>query len=251
MSVPSTAAPSAPTDPTHAQSGSTPTQAGPEYLDLPEPDGDPTRRLRRRATVWAAVAAPALFIAGSSLSPKLPSKVAEVVPKLPPIADRLLAAHLLVSLASLLFLPFTVALWRIPARRGAALRFAGGLLLMIGMVSNALGETTDAYAAWDGVRSSVDPATQVRLLEKLDSSAAGLPISFLAIPVALLGLVLLTVGVLRSRLVPIWAPIVLLVGLALSGVVSAGPVGAILGLGFVVGAVATVLLADAASSDRS
>lgn len=246
MTAPSTPAPAQAHPPLPG-----PPVAGPEYLDRTEADDDPTRFLRRRAMVWAAVAAPALFIAGSALTPSLPSKTEQVVPKLPPVADRLLAAHLVVTVASLLFLPFAMALWRVPARRGAVLRLTGGLLLVVGMISNALGETTDAYTAWAGVRVGLDPAAQIRLLDKLDSSAAGLPISFLAVPVSILGLILLAVGVLRARVVPLWAPVLLLVGLALSGVVPDGPLGGILGLGFVAGGAATVLLVDRASRRRS
>lgn len=218
--------------------------SAPEYLDLPEPeDVDPTRHVRRRLALGGAVVAPIGFVLSNVLLPHLPTKTAQVVPKLPPVIDRLLTAHLLYALASLLFVPFVLVVWRNPARRGAALRLTGGLLLLVGMVSNALGEVTSGYLAWSAVTTNVDQAAQIRMLDRLDNSAAALPISFLAIPVAILGMLLLAIGVLRSRALPAWAPWTLIAGLVLSAAPSSGVLG-LLGLVFAVGAAATAILSD-------
>ena len=85
-------------------------------ISSPEPeDVDPTRDVRRRLTLAAAVVAPVGFVLSNVLLPHLPTKTAQVVPKLPAVIDRLLTAHLLYALASLLFVPFVVAVWRLPA----------------------------------------------------------------------------------------------------------------------------------------
>lgn len=209
-----------------------------------EASNDTTRDLRRGLTTVLGAAAAPLLVLSNVLLPTLPNKAADVVVKAPPVVGQLIAAHLVYIVASLLFIPFTLALWRIPGRRGSVLRLVGGSLTIIGMLSNALGEATDGYLLWGVVRAHVDPAAQVRLLDLLDKSNVALPVSFLAIPVAVLGALLLTAGVLRAKVVPAWAPWTLIVGAVISAGAGVG-VSALLGVVFAVGGAATVLFVAA------
>lgn len=196
----------------------------PTLLDpgIRRPEADPTVGWRRSATTAAAVAAPVLFTVSNVALPKLTGSDADVVAHIPPVADQLLASHLLYALASLLFIPMTIALWRIRVRRGSVLRYTGGLLLVVGATSNALGEVVDGYLGWGLHRATVDRAGQVRLFHLLDNSAAALPISFIAIPLLFLGLLVMMVGVIRARVVPTWLPTLAVVGSAGSAVVGVG-----------------------------
>lgn len=202
---------------------------------------DPTSRLRAVTTTVLAVAAPVLFTVSNVWLPSLTGSTARVVAHVPAVANRLLASHLLYALASLLMIALAVALWRIDVRRGSVLRLVGGVLLIVGGVSNALGEVTDGYLAWGMHRGAVEAAAQVRTLDILDKSSAGLPISFLAIPLLVFGLLLLLAGVLRARVVPAWLPILTVVAALVSGAGGVGP-GALLGLGWSAGCAAIVVL---------
>ena len=208
--------------------------------NAPRVETDPIRPLRFALTTWLAALAPVLFTLSNVLSPKLTGSTADVVRKIPAVADRLLAAHLLYAFASVLLIALSVALWRIDLRRGAALRFIGASLVIIGAVSNAFGEIVDGYLAWGMHRTGVADAAQIRLFDLLDNSSAALPISFLAIPVLSLGLVVLMVGVLRAKVVSPWLPAVTIVGGLGSGFAGVG-LPALIGLTWSFAAAAIVL----------
>jgi len=175
-------------------------------------DHDPTRAWRSGLTTVLAAAAPVLFTLSNVVMPVLHGSNASVVAHIPAVADRLLATKLGYALSSLLLVFLAVALWRAGNRRGAVLRFGGGLLLIIGAVSNALGEVVYGYAGWTMHQAAIAPAGQVRVLNLLDNSAAALPLSFLAIPVMSIGLVLAMAGVLRAGTVRWWLPVLAIVG---------------------------------------
>ncbi|MBO1755692.1 hypothetical protein [Allobranchiibius sp. CTAmp26] len=136
---------------------------------VPRLDSDPTRALRAATTTVLAVAAPVLFTLSNVALPDLGGSTANVVAHIPAVADRLLAVHLVYALASLLLVLLAVALWRIDTRRGAVLRYVGGALLIVGGISNALGEVVDGYLAWGMHHATVDSAAQVRVLDFLTS----------------------------------------------------------------------------------
>ena len=185
-------------------------------------DHDPARAWRFGLTTVLAAAAPVLFTLSNVIMPVLRGSNASVVAHIAPVADRLLATKLGYALASLLLVFVAVAFWRIGGRRGAVLRFGGGLLLIVGAVSNALGELVYGYSAWGLHQAGVVPAAQVRVFDLLDNSAAALPISFLAIPVMSVGLVLIMVGVLRAGIVPWWTPALVIAGGLAAGFAGAG-----------------------------
>ena len=116
-----------------------------------------------------------------------------------------------------------------------------GVLLVIGAVSNALGEVVDGYDAWGLHAAAVAPAAQVRLFDLLDNSAAALPVSFLAVPVMAIGLVVAMAGVLRARVAPWWLPALVIAGGLVAGFAGSGPL-ALIGLVWSLGTAAVVLL---------
>jgi len=83
--------------------------------------------VRRRATTILGAAAAPLLVLSNVLLPGLPAKAVDVVAQAPPVVDRMLTAHLVYTVASLLFIPFTLTLWRVPGRRGSTLRLVGCL----------------------------------------------------------------------------------------------------------------------------
>jgi hypothetical protein len=204
-------------------------------------DGDPTRRWRFAVTTGVAAAAPLLFTLSNVFLPVLRGSNASVVAHIPAVANRLLAVKLVYALASLLLIALAVAIWRTDTRRGAVLRFTGGVLLIIGAVSNALGEVVDGYFAWGMHHADIPAAGQVRLFDLLDNSSAALPVSFLALPVMSLGLLIAMAGLLKARVLPWWLPVLVIVGGLASGFVGSGVL-ALIGLTWSLGAAGIVVI---------
>ncbi|WP_375400490.1 hypothetical protein [uncultured Amnibacterium sp.] len=238
--------PSAP-DPTASHpTNPDPTAPTPTVLDPAEVVARPLAAdvARHRVALGLAVLGPILLLAGTVASPDLGGTNAQVLANVPAVADQLLTAHLLNTAGSLAYVVTVLVTLRIPAKVGSVLRLIGGVVAMAGFISNALGEVLDGYAAWAGAVAHVPPAIEARLFDVLDAAPAALPVSWLAIPVAVLGGIVLWIGVLRAhRVVPLWAPVVAIVGAVISALVPTGPL-ALLGVVGAVGAIATALLAD-------
>ena len=211
---------------------------------------DPTARVRRRtAVVLGAVAGP-LLVAANAWIPSLGESAREAVTTLEAdssTADRFLVAQLAYALASLLFIPLVLVVWRDTAARGRVLRLIGGTLIVIAMVANALSLTLWGYLMWLGARGGADEDSLVRMMTFSDSSAATLPVSFIAIPIAVLGLLVLGAGVLRSGSLPRWAPWLLIVGTVIFAAAQPGVAGLLLGVPFAVGATMVVVLSNRAT----
>lgn len=197
-----------------------------------------------RLVLALAVAGPVLLLAGGVAGPDLGGSNAQVLARVPQVAGQLLTAHLLNTAGSFAYVATVLVTMRVRARAGSVLRLIGGIVAIVGFLSNALGEVLDGYTAWAGAAAHIPGAVQARLFDVLDASPAALPVSWLAIPVLVVGGIVLWVGVLRAhRVVPLWAPITAIVGAALSAAAGSGVL-ALLGVVGVVGAVATALLAD-------
>lgn len=219
--------------------------------DLAPPDvADPTVLVRRRAAVVLGAVASPLLVAANAWLPSLGESAKEAVTTLQAdlgTADRFLAAQLVYALASLLFIPFVVVLWRNTAARGRVLRLVGGALLIVAMLSNALSLTLMGYLLWLGARGGADLDSLVRMLTFSESSSATLPVSFIAIPAAVLGLLVLAAGVLQSRSLPRFAPWLMIVGTVVFAAAGPGVMALLLGVPFAVGATTVVVLSDRAT----
>lgn len=223
-----------------------PTASGPTVLDPAEVVARPLASdvVRHRLALGLAMAGPILLLAGTVASPDLGGTNAQVLASVPPVAGQLLIAHLLNTAGSLAYVVTVLVTLSIPVRAGSVLRLIGGVIAIGGFISNALGEVLDGYAAWAGAVAHVPPAVEARLFDVLDAAPAALPVSWLAIPVAVLGGIVLWIGALRAhRVVPLWAPVAAIVGAVISALVPIGPL-ALLGIVGAVGAMATALLAD-------
>lgn len=209
---------------------------------------DPTTVVRRGLKIGLAVAGPVLLIGGGVVAPDLSGSNAQVMAHVPAVAGQLLTAHLLNTAGSFAYIATILLTWNIPATRGAVLRLVGGAVAIVALLSNAMGETLDGYAAWAGARAGVPSGQLARLFDALDGSPAALPVSWLAIPLLGVGGVVLWIGVIRAhRIIPMWAPVVAIVGTLIG--VAIGGAGAVQLIGVVgaAGSVATALYAARAS----
>lgn len=82
--------------------------------------GDPLWLARFRVAAVLGGASAAVLVISQVLMPHLGSTAREAVPKIAGVADRLLVAHLVFAVASLLFVPMTL----VPSARSAPARAA-------------------------------------------------------------------------------------------------------------------------------
>lgn len=142
-------------------------------------------------------------------------------------------AGLLAAAAAFLLLPGVLAAGRAARGRGATLTTIGGYLTAAGLLASLI--HTAGYYGMYGVyaRSGADAAA----IHTIDGASDGYPLFGVGIAIFMIGMllgpILLTVGLRRATLVPVWAPVAAVV-FAVSGAVSGVPAG-------VVGLIAAVL----------
>jgi hypothetical protein len=192
---------------------------------------DDVARFRARLLTVGALAAPALFTLGQALLPALPDDPSAAFPLLVESRDRLLVAQLTTALGSVLFLLVVVAVWRLGGTTSRWTSFGGGLLVLIGSVSNAAGQVVSGYSAYAVTAPGVDPAAGTAVLDAFSTlGPLALPIAFPAVVVLALGLVVVALSLLPDRRVPRWIPIVVVVSTAAFSAVGGGALAVVAGV---------------------
>lgn len=200
----------------------------------------------RRITAGALVLAPALFLLDNILHPKELARGNEAE-QLGEIADayqRWQAAHAIGFVSVIVFGVAVAGLAALIYRTAPRPGLAGGALAMAGLMGLAAAITIDGYT-WGVLgevssRPDADPATVARALKDVQESDWSLvyyltPLGFI------LGMLVLIVSAVRTRLAPAWAGALLALGVLMVGTETA----IISNVYFVLGA--SVLLAGGAS----
>ncbi len=174
-------------------------------------------RLRQLWILFAIFAAPVLFMAGQAVLPVLPDDFAGAFEGMVEHRDALLASRLLTAAGAFLFVPAIVGIWSLVPRRARAwwLVLAGGVVAIVGSWCNGLSEAVLGYATH--AATSVDPEAGGSVVLALDElGPVALPISYFVVIVFGVGMLLLAVGLLVARTIPIWQPLLLIAGALLS-----------------------------------
>jgi hypothetical protein len=217
-------------------SSTKPAQVAPTAHPLASPNPSTIDGLRRYAGPTALVAGSVLTIAGMTLhvagdgSPADEALVRTVEAQL----TQWLASHLLLAFGMALVAAGVVTAFRVARGRGAALTRAGAALTATGAALMSFGDLAHGAVAY-ALAGHVDAATSLASQDAYFSRPAIAVISFggMLMPV---GVLVLGVALLRSRVVPRWAAIALLVSpIAISWGFASGPRMLVLGLPFLVG----------------
>lgn len=186
--------------------------------------------------------APVLMSVGYALHPTLPPDAAGALRDLADERTVYLAAKIMVTVGSLLFVPLILAVRRraVPDR-GRALATVAAAMCIVGYASNALSQTLWGYLLWFASAPSVDLAAGAAVVEASEQASlpATLLVSFFSVPLFALGSVLLTVALWRSGAVPRWVPVAIVVAGFGGAAFPTGPVN------LLTGAVTTVAFAVA------
>jgi hypothetical protein len=179
--------------------------------------------LVRRITALSLIAGPALFLVVNLLHPKEYTRGHEAEQLRAIAADytRWQVAHFLTYVSILLFVAAVVGLaWLVHGRRPRA-ALVGGALGLVGLVSIAGVLALDGFT-WGVLgevssRPGVDARTIRLAFHDIQESEWNLPFYVGALS-WLIGLVVLSVALIRERLVPAWAGWVFAVGAVLVGI---------------------------------
>lgn len=196
-------------------------------------------RLRRYGGPAALVLGSVLMVAGMALhvagdgSPDYEALVRTVEAH----SAQWMASHFLLAIGMALIAGGAVTAFRLARGRGATLTAVGAAVASVGAALMSLGDLAHGILAY-ALAGHVDVTTSVAIQEAYFFHPAIAVISFggMLLPI---GVVVLGVALLRSRVVPRWAAIVLLVSpIAITFGFASGPRMLVLGLPFVVGMVA-------------
>lgn len=166
----------------------------------------------RRPLAVALVAAPLLWVAAELVSPALKSDAADQLAAISGHSDRWYAYTALLVLGTIVFVPAVLGLMRLSRAESPRLTVVGGVVLGFGTVI-AVGDAMSQFMTWQMVVPAADRGQMAALLDRFDN-AGGAQLFFgpggLAFAV---GSVLLTVALVRTRAIPVWASVAFLVGM--------------------------------------
>ena len=193
-------------------------------------------RLRRYAGPTFLTAGSALAIAGMALHVAGDGSPADeaLVRTIETHSTQWLTSHLLLAVGMALVAGGAATAFRLARGRGAALTVVGAAVMALGAALMSLGDLAHGVLAY-ALTGQVDAATSLAIQEAYFFHPAIAVISFggMLLPV---GVLVLGVALLRSRAVPRWAAIVLLLSpVVISLGFASGPRMLVLGLPFVVG----------------
>jgi hypothetical protein len=202
--------------------------------DAPSPAAIDT--LRRHAGPAALAAGAVLSIAGMALHVAGDGSEAdeELVRTIEAHSAQWLVSHLLLAAGMTLVAGGAVTAFRMARGRGAALTALGAGVMAVGAVLMSLGDLAHGVLAY-ALSGHVDPATSLEIQESYFFHPAVAVLSFggMLLP---LGVVVLGIALLRSRAVPRWAAVVLMISPVLISVgFASGTRMLVLGIPFVVG----------------
>ena len=163
-------------------------------------------RVTRRGLATALVVAPVLWLASGLICPPLKSDAAKQLTVVAAHPDRWYWFTLLLVAGTVLMVPALLATMRLLRTRSPKLALIGGWLALFGVIV-AIGDGASQFATWVMVRPGHDPTQMARLLDDVSKSSGANILYTLGGPTLLIGILLLSIGIYRSRIAPHWVPV--------------------------------------------
>src|SRR3954454_19605791 len=152
------------------------------------------------------IAAPVFLIASALVSPELKSDEGSQLDVIAANPTRWYWFTLLLLIGSILLIPALLGIAALVHRRSPRLANVGGGLAVVGSLVS-IGDVMSQFVSWQMVASGADHDQMAALLHRFDN-AAGVGVVFSVGGLAvLIGVILLTVGLIRTRVAPAWAAI--------------------------------------------
>jgi Domain of unknown function (DUF4386) len=210
---------------------STDTSVQTTYNDPAEPSGrTSTDRFRDHVLAGATVLGPALVIVGLLLEVEDgndDSTGAETLDAIAPHVDRFYAAELISAIGLVLLAAGALAVMRLVRGRGGVLATVGGLLGMIGGPAAATGIFMYGAVLSLAASDDLDRTAMGAFQDKADEAAQIFPPFAIGFIGSTLGFLFLAAALWRSRRLPIWVPIAMVVSAVVFFVGESGTVQAV------------------------
>src|SRR3954469_14053940 len=167
------------------------------------------------AAAISMIAAPVFLVASALVSPVLKSDESSQLDVIAANPTRWYWFTLLLLIGSMLLIPALLGIAALVHRRSPRLANVGGALAVLGSFIS-IGDVMSQFVSWQMVASGADRDQMAALLHRFDN-AAGVGVVFSVGGLAvLIGVILLTVGLIRTRVAPAWAAIGLSLGTLLN-----------------------------------
>jgi hypothetical protein len=175
---------------------------------------DPARFTR--TALGASMIGAAVLMLGASLAwPTIKSDDAAQLAVIAQHPARYYLCTMLILGSSMLLVPALIGLMRMGAGRSPRLAHAGGILSLLGALI-AVGDSTSQLVIWQMAARGADRAQMAALLHRFDNVAgASLPFAVGGLA-TVVGIVLLSMALYRSRAVPAWVAAGLVAGIVLN-----------------------------------
>lgn len=196
-----------------------------------------TTRARRLLCAAALALAPVLLLVAALVELDVSDTAATAAGQIAGHRGRFLLGEMLFAAGVAALIPGAIALASLVRGRGAAWMTTGACMVAVGGGSMALGIWAYGVVGYVGTSSGVPRSALVALLDKGDNSPV-VGLSWILGAGALLGMIVVAVGLIRARAVPLWEPILLIVAPILTFFGGGGVLGAFLGLPLVIALVA-------------
>jgi hypothetical protein len=172
-------------------------------------------RVTRQGLAAALVATPVIWLASGIICPPLKTDAGKQLAVVAAHPDRWYWFTLLLLVGELTLIPALFGIMRLLRTRSPKLALIGGWLAQFGALV-AIGDASSQFITWLMVRSGQDPVQMTRLLDRMDSSAAANIAYTVGGPAIMLGILLLSIGLYRSRVAPRWVPVMFFLACAVN-----------------------------------
>lgn len=165
-----------------------------------------SKQLPMTAAAISMIAAPAILVASALVSPELKSDEGSQLDVIAAHPTRWYWFTLLLLIGSMLLVPALLGIAALIHERSPRLANVGGGLAVIGSLI-AIGDVMSQFVSWQMVADGANHDQMAALLHRFDNAAGtGVVFSVGGLSI-LIGVILLTVGLIRSRLTPAWSAI--------------------------------------------
>ncbi len=182
----------------------------------PAPSTQPrpgSRRFYQRLAAGSLIAAPLVLLAGELLHPPFQLDPARQLAVAAANPDRWYLVHLLSLIGFALLVPAILGLTQLVSQRQAALADLGGTLALLGVLAASGLLSIDGFGVWQMAQPAADRAEMAALLDRILTSPGVLALYLVSLASAA-GLLVLTLGLYRSQLIPAWTAGLVAIGVA-------------------------------------
>ena len=175
------------------------------------------RDLARTLAGWSLIIAPALLLLWNAIDPASSDKAAERLTQIADNGPRFIIAGYLSVIGVWAFIPGLIGLWRLfEGSRRITLGQVGAGLMLIGLVTTIAFFGFGVYE-YEAAQPGYNAAQMAKLADNVEAPAAvAIPLLVVFLVGVVLGSLVVAWSLWRSKVVPVWSPIAIVIGTILN-----------------------------------